>query len=89
MPIKFILNLELLNEVVKEESKFTHGSVGIFNIVLRKKESPKYWKNLVQEGSESPAYMKYWFEMREKFIDELQPFIDDQEREVKNNILVN
>jgi len=72
----------LLKDVVREESKFTPGSVGLFNIVLRKRDKPKYWKNLITEDSNAPAYMKYWFEMRDKFIDELQPFIDEQEDEV-------
>jgi len=49
----------LLKDVVREESKFTPGSVGLFNIVLRKRDKPKYWKNLITEDSNAPAYMKY------------------------------
>ena len=82
MPIKFLLNLDLLHEIDEEKSKFTSGSVGLFNIVLRKKQAPHYWKLLLAPDSYVPSYMKYWFEMRDKFIDELQPFIDEQEQEV-------
>lgn len=71
-----------MDEIDEEQSKFSHGSVGIYTMVLRKKENPKYWKNLIKENSNAPTYMKYWFEIRDKFIDELQPYIDDIEREV-------
>ncbi len=51
-------------------------------MVLRKKDNPKYWRTLLKEDATPPPYMKYWFEMREKFMDEIQPYIDDEEREV-------
>ena len=71
-----------MDEVVKDESTFSSGSVGIFEMILRKKESPKYWNNLIKEGTKFQGNVKQWFEIRERFIDELQVHIDEQERQV-------
>ena len=54
-------------------------------MVLKKATAPKYWKFLLKSDANSPASLRHWFEMNEKFIDELQPFIDKHEEEVIKN----
>ena len=40
-----------------------------------------YWDKLLKDGVDKPQNMKVWFEMREKFIDQIQTYIDDDEEE--------
>lgn len=71
----------MMDEVIGEESTWSSSSVGRLQVTMKKKETPKYWKNLFQDNSDMPNNVKIWFEMREKFSDELQTFIDDHEDE--------
>ena len=81
VPIKFNLALEMWQEISKEESTFGFGSVGRYHVTLKKLQSGMYWDKLLREGVEKPHNLKVWFEMREKFIDQIQTYIDDDEEE--------
>ena len=81
VPIKFHLALELWQEVNREESRFGFGSVGRYHVTLKKNMTGMYWDKLLKEGVEKPHNMKVWFEMREKYIDQIQTYIDDDEEE--------
>jgi hypothetical protein len=81
VPIKFHLALELWQEINSEESTFGFGSVGRYHVTLKKLQSGMYWDKLLKDGVEKPQNMKVWFEMREKFIDQIQTYIDDDEEE--------
>ena len=50
-------------------------------MTLKKLQSGMYWDKLLREGVEKPQNMKVWFEMREKYIDQIQTYIDDDEEE--------
>lgn len=81
VPIKFTLPLELWQEVNHEESTHGFGSVGRYQFNLKKRTGGMYWDRLLKDGVEKPHNMKVWFEMREKFIDQIQQYIDDDEEE--------
>jgi hypothetical protein len=81
VPIKFHLALQLWQEVATEESTYGFGSVGRYHVTLKKRVGGMYWDKLIKEGQEKPQNMKVWFEMREKFIDQIQQYIDDDEEE--------
>lgn len=81
-PIKFTLNLDLLENVDNKDSKYTSSSVGRYQLSL-KKEKSGYWSNLVRKGADLPTNMRSWLEMREKYLSEIQKFLDEaDEKEV-------
>ena len=81
VPIKFELKLNLFTDVSAEES--THGSrsVGRYQMTLKKQTPGMYWDRLLSDQTENPSNMKVWFEMREKYLDQIQQYIDDDEEE--------
>jgi hypothetical protein len=79
VPIKFLLSLELFDEVDKPNSNWELSSVGRFQVTLRKKESPRYWDTLLKEGVTKPLNMQIWWEMRQKFEEEVQTYVDELE----------
>jgi len=79
VPIKFNLPIELWQEVSREESTFGFGSVGRYHVTLKKLTGGMYWDKLLKDGSDVPKNMKVWWEMREKYIDQIQQYIDDDE----------
>lgn len=84
VPIKFDLNLELWHPVSSENSTHGSSSVGRYKITLKKKTAGMYWDKLLKESMDKPQNMKVWFEMREKFIDEIQSYLDDDDEEEFN-----
>jgi hypothetical protein len=81
VPIKFELKLNLFTDVSAEESTHGYGSVGRYHITLKKKTSGMYWDRLLVDPNENPSNMKVWFEMREKYMDQIKQYIDDDEEE--------
>lgn len=80
-PMKFFLDLHL-NDIVEEVgSSSEKSSVGRINITLKKKIS-KYWKSLVRDGLSPPPNTKVWYEMRNKYLEELEYHIEQEEEEV-------
>ena len=79
IPIKFELNLDLWQEINKEESTHGFGSVGRYQLTLRKKQTGMYWDKLLRDGVDLPQNMKVWFEMKSKFEDQIQHYEDDDE----------
>jgi hypothetical protein len=84
VPIKFELNLELFADVDKEGSTWDFSSVGRFQLTLKKQMAQMYWDRLLRDPNENPHNMKVWFEMRAKFEDQIQSYMDeDDEAEFK------
>ncbi len=84
VPIKFELNLELYQNINKEESSWDLSSVGRFQLSLKKGMSNMYWDRLLKDANENIPNMKVWFEMRAKYENELQSYMDeDDEAEFK------
>ena len=73
IPIKFDLNLNCLFDFDKEKSSFSSGSVGRYQLTLKKKEV-KYWERLLFDPKESFINMKIWYEMRNKYLEELKDY---------------
>ena len=84
VPIRFELNLEMFQNIKKDESSWDFSSVGRFQLTLKKEMAGMYWDRLLKESNETPHNMKIWFEMRSKFEDQLQSYMDeDEEKEFK------
>jgi hypothetical protein len=81
VPIKFHLALDLWQDINKEESTHRFGSVGRYQLNLKKMQSGMYWDKILKDSVEKPHNMKVWWEMREKYIDQIQSYIDDDEEE--------
>ena len=73
----------MLNEVIGLDSSWSKSSVGRLQITMKKKEDPKYWKTLFKDPSEAPNNVKFWFEMHQKYSEELQQYIDLHEEEME------
>lgn len=72
-PIKFDMNLTFFDEIVPENSTWVLQSVGRMYLNITKKQSPSKWKRLLL--TEEKSYnMQIWWEMRERFVTELDNF---------------
>ena len=67
VPIKFDLNLNLFDEVVKLRSTWGVASAQKFHATLRKSDQNEDWDSFLKEGSEQLNNLQKWFEMDEKF----------------------
>ena len=63
-------------------SECTHGasSVGRYQIKLKKGEK-SFWKKLLKDDTPIPPNMRVWFEMKEKYQEELKEFEEKEEKE--------
>ena len=63
-------------------SECTHGasSVGRYQITLKKGEK-SFWKKLLKDDTPIPPNMRVWFEMKEKYHEELKEFEEKEEKE--------
>lgn len=84
-PIKFFLDLDFFADVNKEASTWESSSVGRFRLTLKKNVTGMYWDRLLK-SSEVPSNMKVWWEMREKFNDEIQTYMDEDDENEFNRI---
>ena len=69
-PIKFELNLNLYDEIISEGSTMNSGSVGRYQLYLKKREA-KYWERLLFDKNQVISNMKVWFEMKNKYDSEI------------------
>jgi hypothetical protein len=84
IPIKFELNLEMFQNINKDESTWDFSSVGRFQLTLKKEMAGMYWDRLLKNAEENLNNMKVWFEMRAKYEDELKSYMEeDDENEFK------
>ena len=77
----FKLNIELLREVIPEETRYDMGSVGRMTVTLTKALQPKKWNRLTK-SKEKKNHMHVWWEMAEKYkaeVDRLEDDDDDSE----------
>ena len=84
VPIKIDFHIKTWAEISKENSTHGFGSVGRYQITLKKKEAGKYWNRLLPEGQSIPNNMRVWFEMKEKFEESLKEFEKDDDDEEFN-----
>ena len=87
VPIKIDFHIKTWAEISKENSTHGFGSVGRYQITLKKKEAGKYWNRLLADGQSTPNNMRVWFEMKEKFEESLKEFEKDDDDEEFNKEL--
>jgi len=51
-------------------SSFEPGSVGRYQLRIKKKES-KYWDRLLLDENDTPSNLKVWFEMKNKYDEQI------------------
>ena len=97
IPIKFELDFLCLNEFDSNMSQYKPGSVGRYQLFIKKKVN-KYWERLLLNESDTPTNLRIWFEMKNKYDEQLRRYeknkeIDDNdktfediEREIKENM---
>ena len=79
VPIKIDFHIKTHSKINKKMSTYGFGSVGRFQITLRKSKEGTYWKKLLADGSVMPGHMRMWFEMKEKYEEELKKFEEESE----------
>ena len=80
VPVKINYHIKLLNKINIKES--THGttSVGRYRFSLRKKKTNDYWKKLLDDKMTIPRNMRVWFEMKDKYQDQLNQYEKEHEQ---------
>ena len=83
VPIKIDFKIDTFKAL--NVSECTHGasSVGRYQITL-KKEEKSFWKKLLKDETPIPPNMRIWFEMKEKYQEELKEFEEKEEKENDN-----
>ena len=83
VPIKIDFKIDTFKAL--NVSECTHGasSVGRYQITLKKGEK-SFWKKLLKEDSPIPPNMRIWFEMKEKYQEEMKEYEDKEEKENDN-----
>ena len=87
VPIKIEFDIGLFKGISKDKSGFAFGSVGKGIFTLQKEEDGVYWEKLVTEGSAVNRNMRVWFEMQEKYEEELKGIeLKDKDKEEDEDV---
>ena len=78
VPIKMDFDIKLWNKINVKESKHFESSVGRYQFNLVKKKKDSYWKKLMDEKMSIPPNMRVWFEMKEKYQEQLEKYENDE-----------
>ena len=78
VPIKMDFDIKLWNKINVKESKHFESSVGRYQFNLVKKKKDNYWKKLMDEKMNIPSNMRVWFEMKEKYQEQLEKYENDE-----------
>ena len=80
IPIKINFKIETLYEIDYKNSKHGfYGLVGRYQFTLKKKISNKYWEKLLSKNNPVFTNMGIWFEMKEKYENEIKKFEDEND----------
>ena len=85
VPIKIDFKIDTYHGLNVSECTHGAGSVGRYQITLKKSEK-SFWKKLLKDDSPIPPNMRVWFEMKEKYENELKEFEEKEEKENEDNI---
>ena len=85
VPIKIDFNIETFRGLNVSECSHGAGSVGRYQITLKKNEK-SFWKKLLKDDFPVPPNMRVWFEMKEKYEKDLKEFEEKEEKEIEDNI---
>ena len=79
VPIKMNYYIETYEKINPKESRHFVSSVGRYQFNLKKKKANNYWKQLLDSKMSVPVNMKIWFEMKEKYQDQIAKFEVDED----------
>ena len=82
IPIKFELDFLCLNEFDSNMSQYRPGSVGRYQLFIKKKVN-KYWERLLLNESDTPTNLRIWFEMKNKYDEQLRRY--EKNKEIDDN----
>ena len=82
VPIKMNYYIETYDKINVKESRHFISSVGRYQFNLKKKKSNNYWKQLLSDKMSIPTNMRVWFEMKEKYQDQLSKFENDDKDDI-------
>ena len=83
VPIKIDFKIDTYHGLNVSECTHGAGSVGRYQITLKKSEK-SFWKKLLKDDFPAPPNMRVWFEMKEKYEKELKEFEEKEEKENDN-----
>ena len=78
VPIKMVFDIKLFSKINTGQSKHFVSSVGRYQFNLVKKKKDTYWKRLLEEKETIPTNMRVWFEMKEKYQDQISKYEIDE-----------
>ncbi len=74
--------VELIKPVISDQSNYEWKGDGKLVITMRKENAPSYWKNVLKDASREAKELNHWWEMREKYIEELEEYmLDEKDKE--------
>ena len=82
VPIKMNYYIETYDKINVKESRHFVSSVGRYQFNLKKKKSNNYWKKLLDDKMKIPTNMRVWFEMKEKYQDQLSKYELEENDEI-------
>ena len=83
VPIKIDFRIDTFKSLNVSECSHGASSVGRYQITLKKGEK-SFWKKLLKDDFPVPPNMRVWFEMKEKYHEELKEFEEKEEKENDN-----
>ena len=89
VPIKMDFDIKLWNKINVKESKHFESSVGRYQFNLVKKKKDNYWKKLMEDKVPIPSNMRVWFEMKEKYQEQLEKYENDEFDESNKEMMEN
>ena len=78
VPIKMNYYIETFDKIDTKISKHFVSSVGRYQFNLKKKKTNNYWKQLLNDKMKIPNNMRVWFEMKEKYQEQLEKYENDE-----------
>ena len=85
VPIKMNYNVKLWSKINVKASRHFESSVGRYQFNLKKKQSNTYWEKLLDEKMRIPQNMRIWFEMKEKYQEQISKYeIDENDDNIQN-----
>ena len=82
VPIKMNYYIETFDKIDTKSSKHFVSSVGRYQFNLKKKKSNNYWKQLLNDKMKIPNNMRVWFEMKEKYQDQISKYEVDENDDI-------
>ena len=83
IPIRFELDFKCLHEFNDNMTTHKQGSVGRYQLFVKKKEN-KYWDRLLLNETDTPSNLRVWFEMKNKYDEQMKKYekqeIDDNDK---------